>query len=323
MARGSIIQIPLRAAALLVLAAMYSPVSQLSLSPVYGAIPASIYHQSLMAVAILMGTTGKPVLKRYLPAGTASFIPVLAFSIPTAQFFLFQHSSWLGATHGPWITEAVTVFPLALLSAFCAATLLDRLDFTQRHRAIWVAGSSMASYALLKGGQSFSKSIIRRRIGSGLAFTRSGLQSVLAVLYALLLPSKLIVLAIVPVLHSALFNVHVPLEHTTALLNRTLQANDYTLIARQESLTGYISILDNIQDGFRVMRCDHSLLGGEWLRLPMNAKTGLREPIYAVFVLLEAVRLVQPVERWEEPTLPDSQKNALVMSASQFSLWLC
>ena len=67
---------------------------------------------------------------------------------------------------------------------------------------------------------------------------------------------------------------------------------------RRESVTGYVSVLDNTEAGYRVMRCDHSLLGGEWQKAPKGlehlARGGFKEPIYAVFVLLEAVRLVEP-----------------------------
>lgn len=49
-------------------------------------------------------------------------------------------------------------------------------------------------------------------------------------------------------------------------------------------------MLDNTQLGYRVLRADHSLLGGEWHYKPR----GVREPIYSIFVILEAVRLVDP-----------------------------
>ncbi|KAI9869700.1 MAG: hypothetical protein M1830_005204 [Pleopsidium flavum] len=285
------------------------------MSPVYGSIPASIYHQRLMTVAVLVAWIGKPVLKKHLPTNTTDLIPVLAFSIPTIQFFLFQQSSRLGATYGPLVTEAFTYFPLVLMSVFWAASLLDSLNLGQPGALMRTAGPGIFSYAIFSGAQKISTLVVKKIIGSKLIFTRSGLQLVLATFYALLLPSRLTLLAIIPLLHSASFNVHVPLERPTALLNRTLHANDYSLIARQESLTGYISVLDNTRDGFRVMRCDHSLLGGEWLQQPKTTRSGLREPIYAVFAMLEAVRLVQPFgqEQEQESIIPDNQKSALVI----------
>jgi len=82
--------------------------------------------------------------------------------------------------------------------------------------------------------------------------------------------------------------------------------DDWNLLARTESLTGYISIIESRQQGFRVMRCDHSLLGGEWLA--RSERNILAEPIYGVFVMLEAVRLVEV-----KTSVPDSEAKALVM----------
>ena len=54
------------------------------------------------------------------------------------------------------------------------------------------------------------------------------------------------------------------------------------------------------------MRCDHSLLGGEWLI--KGARNSMPEPIYGVFVMLEAVRLVEV-----EKPIPDSEAKAFVV----------
>ncbi|KAL8808820.1 MAG: hypothetical protein Q9200_003986 [Gallowayella weberi] len=107
-----------------------------------------------------------------------------------------------------------------------------------------------------------------------------------------------------------MFSAYTPLPHGNNILNGTLQNFGYSLMARQQSNTGYISVLDNVKDGFRVMRCDHSLLGGEWLQQPGHEHQ-LREPVYAVFVMLEAVRLVQPDSGVQEDR--NIQKNALVV----------
>jgi hypothetical protein len=53
------------------------------------------------------------------------------------------------------------------------------------------------------------------------------------------------------------------------------------------------------------MRCDHSLLGGQWVHV--NGRR-VSEPIYGVFVMLEAVRLVE-----REAPLLDSEASALVV----------
>lgn len=59
------------------------------------------------------------------------------------------------------------------------------------------------------------------------------------------------------------------------------------------------------------MRCDHSLLGGEWTKTPANYNPRLRDPIYAVFAMLEAVRLVEPDDG--SRARADKDSSALVM----------
>ncbi|KAI9757453.1 MAG: hypothetical protein M4579_003469 [Chaenotheca gracillima] len=143
-------------------------------------------------------------------------------------------------------------------------------------------------------------------------------QLIIATSSALISPSISLLYALPALLHAVFLNVHVPLPHTTALLNSTLQSEaGFALLARQQSLTGYVSVLENNKDPFRVLRCDHSLLGGEWL-LGDTAPGQVREPVYTVFVLLEAVRLVQeqdPSETLQENEYApdDSSKRALVI----------
>jgi len=144
-------------------------------------------------------------------------------------------------------------------------------------------------------------------IGTTFIQTRLGLQIVLTALYTLLAPSKLLLLAGPALLHTALLNTHVPYSYTTNLLSSTLHESGWNLLARQESVTGYISIIESQEKGFRVMRCDHSLLGGEWLKSEEN-HIPFPEPIYAIFVQLEAVRLVEV-----EVPVPDHEAKALVM----------
>lgn len=85
---------------------------------------------------------------------------------------------------------------------------------------------------------------------------------------------------------------------------------------RAESVTGYVSVLENLDMQYRVLRCDHSLLGGEWLVTDERRKQGITvsEPIYAVFEMLEAVRLVQVAE----DSKIDSEKSALVVYVHPF-----
>ena len=255
---------------------------------------------------------GKSAMGSYIPKNVINLLPVFAFMIPPMQFFLFQYSGDMGPVYGPLVTELLTYFPLAALSMYAAAMTIENVDLSRFGDRIQNSGPAIATYFVFTAAEKLTENYIRQNIGSGLIFTRSGLQFVTATFYALLLPSRAIVFAVLPILHSASVNVHVPLERTTSVLNNTLHMHNYSLVARQESVTGYISVLDNLQDNFRIMRCDHSLLGGEWTFSPEHP-TRIKEPIYSVFTLLEAVRLVETESGKKKPAVPDDQTNALVM----------
>lgn len=105
-----------------------------------------------------------------------------------------------------------------------------------------------------------------------------------------------LLLAGTPILCGLLMNPHSPIAFTTSITNTRLGKLGYELLARGDGrATGYVSVLQNNKDGFRVLRCGHSLLGGYWLNSPGIVK----DPIYGVFVMLEAVRLIEPADATE------------------------
>lgn len=303
-------QVPviLHASALLSLAAISSTVSQLSLSPVYGSIPSSIWHSQLCMTALFLGWSGSLFLQRHLPRSPLHYLPILAIYIPFIQYFLFPFSSTLGATWGPLVTESLTFFPLLLLSSASAALVLEKLDLGELWKPFADAVPGVASFALYRGIEVMSASALTRTIGRVFLLTRLGLQILLGGLYAVRFPSSLLVFTLPAVLHTALFNVHVQSGPALARLNVQLGAKGWEMLARADSVTGYVSILESKKEGFRVMRCDHSLLGGEWLPSAVPVKGIVGEPIYAIFAMLEAVRLVEvPIP------IQDKDASALVM----------
>ncbi|MCJ1287806.1 hypothetical protein MMC26_007158 [Xylographa opegraphella] len=305
-------QLLMKALELIVLGAAYSTVSQLCLSPVYGSIPPSLHHSRITMAAVFAAWLAKSAMGAYIRNDIVNLLPVFAFMIPPIQFFLFQHSEEMGPIYGPLVTELVTYFPLAALSMYAAAVVIENVDLSRFDDRVQNSGPAVATYFVFTATEKLTDSYIRQNVGSGLIFTRAGLQFVAATFYALLLPSRAIVFAVLPILHSASVNIHVPLDHTTSVLNDTLHTHNYSLVARQESLTGYVSVLDNLQDNFRVMRCDHSLLGGEWTP-PTTYGRQVKEPIYSVFTLLEAVRLVETESGKKQPVNLENETNALVM----------
>jgi spermidine synthase len=307
-----------RALALLLVAGVASPVSQLNLSPVYGSIPASLHHQRAMTVTAVTALIARRTLKKYVSVDLANYIGVIAYWTPVIQFFLFPNSGKLGIEYGPLIIESLTYFPLLFLSMWAAVDLLDTIDLSRFSlpQSLSEAVFPTASYFTVSTVAKISSATLPNFIGTSVHFTRVGLQLLLASVSAFLSPSKVIFLTAPALIHTFWANPHHAGLAGFPMANSTLFATqNYTLLARHESITGYVSVLESHADNaFRLLRCDHSLLGGEWLVTPEAYSRGQRqrESIFAVFVLLEAVRLVEPVNP-STPTLDDSQKSALVI----------
>ncbi|KAL8761515.1 MAG: hypothetical protein Q9184_002363 [Pyrenodesmia sp. 2 TL-2023] len=295
-----------------------SEILRSSLDPVYGSIPASRYHGIATSTA-LFAACSTSTLWKGSSQDWARTLALTALGASFMQIYLFRYSGTLGPIAGPLISALITTVPIILTCGITAAKELTqaiektaRRGTSQKDR---VPGSSIAR--LLNGVLSLT-AYREPKIGSHLLlewlrtkglYSRIGLHYILATSYACLHTSRYHLLLIPPTLQIALFNSYFPHPYSNHILNTTLHKHGYSLIARQESTTGYISVLDNLKDGFRVMRCDHSLLGGSWIP-PAGYVVRVHEPIYAVFVMLEAVRLVQP-----EPGIRRSSddENALVI----------
>ncbi|PLN75207.1 putative spermine/spermidine synthase [Aspergillus taichungensis] len=297
--------------AALFLAAFSSPVTLRAMSPVYGGAPSHIFHGYGAGVVAAAAWFLKDHVHRLSRRKAVYFLPILAFWIPTVQYLMFQQSSLLGNPLGPLLTDIFTFYPLLFLSVACAG------KWVQLGLRVENDGDLMAEHVPLLGsyvvyavGLKFAKAFIARFIGSFYLFTSGGLQLIIAALYSAAIPSKLLLLALPSILFSTTANVHMPFGRTTAAMDSALHEEGYALVARQESTTGYISVLDNLEDGFRVMRCDHSLLGGQWTKTHRNYDPAVKDPIYAVFTMLEAVRLVEDVNGGPRT---DAGRNALVI----------
>ncbi|RSL88291.1 hypothetical protein CEP51_001798 [Fusarium floridanum] len=295
----------LQTAFILGLLGVASSVSQLNLSPVYGSIPSAVTHAPVIMAGCFVGWAGNLFLRNVLPLPTAQILPIIALNVPAIQYLAGGFSDRLGCWWGPLITEALTLFPLAVFSAAFVADQLEDADMSMLPKFVADAAPGIGSWAFFRLAERIASEKLQGLIGSAFWFTRVGLELVLSGIYAVFSPSKYLVLAIPALLHTAVLNTHVMTPMATASLNSTLAAQNWTLLERKESLTGYISILENLGQGFRVMRCDHSLLGGEWVRIQGQKAS---EPIYGVFVMLEAVRLIQ-----REVPLSDTDAKALVV----------
>lgn len=290
---------------LLSLLGIYSNVSQLALSPVYGSIPAAKWHSYILIAGSFLGWAGNLVLRQSLPLRTVTLLPLFALHVPTIQFFLFDFSDKLGCEWGPIVTEVLTLLPIAVLSASSVADAVEGLELSALPGFVADAAPGMVSWVLLKTVEHVSQYHIAAHIGKGFFYTRMGMELFLGASYTLVAPSKLALLALPALLHTATLNTHVLTPQATVALNTTMLAENWMLLDRKESLTGYVSVIESVERGFRVMRCDHSLLGGEWVLIQGKK---VAEPIYGVFVMLEAVRLVET----KEP-VADKDASALLM----------
>lgn len=294
-----------RTFAILALLGIFSNASEMTLSPVYGGIPSSIYHPKVLMAGCFVGWAGNLAMRQMLPMGTTKLLPVVALGIPAVQFFLFPLSEKLGAKFGPIVTEGLTLFPLAVLSAASVADGLEKVQLTKFPNFIADAAPGLGSWGMFKLAEKVAGNYLRAHVGKVFVLTRMGLELALGAVYAVLAPSKYLALVIPALLHTAVWNTHVMTPSATSALNTTMQADHWMLLDRKESLTGYVSVVESLERGFRVMRCDHSLLGGQWT---MFQGKKVAEPIYAVFTMLEAIRLVEKPKK-----LADKDANALVV----------
>ncbi|QDS69327.1 hypothetical protein FKW77_003397 [Venturia effusa] len=291
------------AASFMSLAAFASPISQANLSPVFGSIPAAAFHRTGVSIVVLLGLmVGNTSMKNYFRRDLRQFIPVLAYYIPLIQWLLFPYSAKLGPEYGPLVIESVTYYPILFMACVATSFVLEDLNLSSPGLAPTLSSTGFFV------AESLSSSALPLLIGTNDFFTRSGLQLLIASLYAALSKAPYLLAVIPAMLHTMYANPHYYSNAGFKVLNRTLNANNFTILDRMDSLTGYISVLESHENQYRVLRCDHSLLGGDWLVSESRAKRGQtgRESIYSVFTMLESVRLVEGTS-----AKSDAEKSAL------------
>jgi len=282
---------------------------------VYGSIPASNHHKNLIITTILLAYTAKILYRAKFVESRVrwvQYIPIVATAVPPMQSLLFKQSAWLGPLWGPSITEICTFAPILFLIVLATGLELDNIGINRFGKGVAAVVSVSLIFVVIEFLRGMTTEWIINAMGYNPILTRAGLQHSIAVVYAFKFPSRNLYPAILLWARSLGTNSHLLWQARTAALNETLLNHGYALVARNESLTGYISVLDNVNAAFRVMRCDHSLLGGEWINTPRTHVSGLKEPIYAVFTMLEAVRLVI-LPNSGSYSLSDIEKQALVM----------
>jgi len=86
-------------------------------------------------------------------------------------------------------------------------------------------------------------------------------------------------------------------------------SNKLRILNSTESRSGTVVVGENLEQGYRFLRCDHSLLGGRWLpRGEADRGHDLGDSIFSTFLLQEACRLANhlPAERSADRSVPQT-----------------
>lgn len=297
--------------ALLTLAAFSSPISLLTLSPVYGSIPSAIFHErGITFCALIAYVLARALNDRGTAIGATRWIAPWAYYIPVLQYVLFQYSGLLGPTYGPLVTESLTYFPLLVLTFMAVVEIALNMPTTTFGDRSNTATPMVASYLVFTGMETAAHSLVKMVVGTSDFYSRTGLQMMAATMMAVVTRSSLLMFAVPALIHTMFANPHHYADKTTKLLNHTLLPYQYSVLERADSVTGYVSVVSNAKDGWTAMRCDHSILGGEWWVTDERKSSGqtVKETIYSVFTMLEAVRMIKT-----DVYVPDEERDALFM----------
>lgn len=300
---------------------LVSYLSQIILSPVYGSVGTGLHHYNV--VFIISTATSFFTLLRFgnLPHRVWRAIALMLMSAPLLLPSLFQYSGTWGPVWGPIITQGVMTWPCVFLVSYEIA-----------RRAVQVVGKieiqrsfSLPSFISLSIAIPLTVilNITERFLNTyfqpynGVLWSRFSLLLFIG-LFALVIdnaPSSssavewinlLVIFAgVFPYVLIVLNRPHVATGVSPALLARL--PKEYTYLDRRESITGMITVVENSIAGYRVLKCDHSLLGGLWVAVKrdeladknfVGEELEIRsvdeaESVYTAFLVQEAVRLVK------------------------------
>ena len=307
--------------ALILLMPLCSTAVQLPLTPSHGSIPTMEYHQIAFQSCIVvyfawrMIYTGRPLMSLSIQM---ALIPVLAAWIPVITHFLTPQARRLGPAYNAALIKAVTLLPLQGLILNVVRESIER-SFPQSDFIVGLGalGLYFGIDHVWSGYRVYVLSLFYGLI-------RPYMMLLLSLVLIALLPSRWITWALVAFPHTLFYNPHSTFAPSFTHVHETsrelMLQQGFSLVTKTEGITGYLSVLENVQEGYLMMRCDHSILGGNWVagvgswaggENPTLAVGRVAEPIYAVFVMLEAVRLVKDAH---DSTLPVSDEQAQALN---------
>lgn len=116
--------------ALLSLAAAASPISQMTLAPVYGSIPSAQNHATMCSVSLLFGFTVRAIGGSWQRLRVLESLTVWAFSLPLLQNLLSPFSGSLGPVAGPLVKGFLSCHAILLPTGFVIADFIARYKQT-------------------------------------------------------------------------------------------------------------------------------------------------------------------------------------------------
>ncbi|KAJ1972730.1 hypothetical protein H4R35_004515 [Dimargaris xerosporica] len=300
------------------------------LEPTYGGVLSYLYYQPALAAAFLSGVVGvgawaaanshqkSPAITGPLVmAWCAKLFLVTAAILAGSEYavrWVMQYRSLLGPWFGPHLTHLSHAYPLGFLagtitalaaqgalSSFATWPLVSttalatatwfmagylgryHLPFFPTCPSIVTLGGAMATVGLGLGtltpmasvNTTPSTSLQSLSAAIGRALRRYGWA------YMLVLGLLSYVWNFEPNCQAGV----VPSYHSRPDLN-------LNVVDRAESLTGWVSVVDNSKAGYRILRSGHSVIGGRWHQP--------RESIFIIFYAMEGVQLIRN-RRYDSP----------------------
>lgn len=314
---------------LVVLTGVYRALISSYMEPVYGTSILKYYEKWQLDPAVYLVVNflfSSNVLQRQVSASSSrpSLLKAIAVILGCVATCAGTHHFSILRELGPVQAPVLTVLPVrygmtvaTLILALTNQTTIETANGGPRARRPVPQLSFMNPWELLLFyymwiiGVEYATGMLLPRLAA-VVYGRHFVGAIFSCMLTLLAPWAVWPLC-VPLLLLTFSNPHILGRSGTTQLNQVLRKEGYEIIDRQESITGYLSVIDNLKDGYRVLRCDHSLLGGEWIRYQDGHSRVLNEPIYAIFVILEAVRLIEAEHNGDPLVRTNGQQHALFM----------